>query len=140
MSSVNILDASAVLAYLNEERGEDVVEAALDAADSWITSVNYCEVLSKLCDKGMSEQEASKALDEVGLTVVDFDRELAVRAAALRPRTKGIGASLGDRACFALAERCISTQLAAVVYTADQAWTSIRWPFKVIVIRTGRSA
>ena len=139
MSKINVMDASAILAYLNQEKGEEVVEAALDAAPCWITSVNYCEVLSKLCEKGMPELEASKTVDELGLTMVDFDRELAVRAAALRPRTMEIGASLGDRACLALAGRAVPTQLTPILYTGEHSWTKIKWPFKVILIRAART-
>jgi PIN domain nuclease of toxin-antitoxin system len=46
VSNVNVLDASAILAYLQAENGQDVGESALDAGPCWMKAVNYCEVLS----------------------------------------------------------------------------------------------
>ncbi len=135
MSRINVLDASAVLAYLQQEKGQDRVEAALDAAPCWMTTVNTCEVLSKLCEKGMPPKEAEAAVDDLGLVVMDFDAQLARLAASLRVRTRAIGASLGDRACLALAQQVAHTQDTPVVQTAERAWTQLKWPFKVVVIR-----
>lgn len=140
MSNVNILDASAILAYLQQEKGQDLVEVALDAAPTWMSAVNACEVLGKLCEKGMPVAEAQNAVNDLGLIVVDFDTELARLAAALRVRTMPIGASLGDRACLALAERATHTRTAPVVYTAEQSWTRLKWPFKIVLIRRAKSA
>jgi PIN domain nuclease of toxin-antitoxin system len=138
VSSVNVLDASAVLAYLQQERGGEALEAALDAGPSWISAVNLCEVLGKLCGNGMPVDEAEAAVNDLGMTVIDFDATLARHAAAMRIRTIPIGASLGDRACLALAERTAGTQTTPVVYTAEQAWAKLKWPFKIVLIRLGR--
>jgi PIN domain nuclease of toxin-antitoxin system len=140
VSSVNVIDASAILAYLQQEKGQDILEAALDAGSSWITTVNLCEVLSKLCEKGMPLDEAQAAINDLGLTMIDFNTDLACRAAALRVRTMPIGASLGDRACLALAERSFHAQADTVLYTAEQSWSKLKWPFKIVRIRSGRSA
>ena len=40
MSKIHIIDASAMLAYLQQEKGEDAVEAALDAGAAQATTVN----------------------------------------------------------------------------------------------------
>jgi ribonuclease VapC len=135
VSRATILDASAVLAYLQEEKGQDHVEAALDAGPCWLTTVNLCEVLGKLCDQAMPIEEARAAIDDLGLTVVNFDAELAALAAVLRTRTQHIGASLGDRACLALAEQAARTDVSPVVYTAEKSWTRLKWPFEIVVIR-----
>jgi PIN domain nuclease of toxin-antitoxin system len=135
VSNVNVIDASAILAYLQQEKGQDIVETALDAGPSWVTAVNYCEVLSKLRENGMPADEAQTAIDDLGLTVMDFDVDLARLAAAIRVRTMPIGASLGDRACLALARRITQTQATPIVYTAEQSWTKLKWPFKVVLIR-----
>ena len=135
MSKVSVLDASAALAYLQQEKGQDRVEAALDAGPCWLTAVNLCEVLGKLCEKGMPLQEAQAAIDDLGLTVMNFAAELAGLAAALRVRTKPIGASLGDRACLALAEQASQAHVTPVVYTAEHTWAKLKWPFKIVVIR-----
>lgn len=111
-----------------------MVESALDKGPCWMTTVNICEVLSKLCEKGMPPGEAQAAVEDLGVNAVDFDRELALLAASLRVRTKSIGASLGDRACLALAARSANDSVAEV-YTAEQAWSKLKWPFKVVEIR-----
>jgi len=128
-----------IRAYLQEEKGHDIVEAALDAGPAWVTTVNYCEVLGKLCEKGMPIEEAQTAVDDLGMTAIDFDSELARHAAAMRVRTMPVGASLGDRACLALAQRTTQTQATPVVYTAEQSWIKLKRPFKVVLIRTARS-
>lgn len=135
MSKVSVLDASAVLAYLQQEKGQDSVEAAMEAGPCFLSTVNLCEVLGKLCDKGLPLKEAQAAMDDLGLFIKDFDAEAASLAAMLRSRTKSIGASLGDRACLALAEQAATAQNAPIVYTAEQAWAKLKWPFKVTVIR-----
>lgn len=136
MSKIGVLDAPAVLAYLQQEGGEDAVESALDAGPCCITAVNACEILGKLCEKGMPPPEAQATLNDLGLTVISFDAELALLAATLRARTKSIGASLGDRACLALAQQqATAGQVTPIVYTAEQAWTRLKWPFKVVLIR-----
>jgi PIN domain nuclease of toxin-antitoxin system len=135
VSKLAILDASAVLAYLQEEPGQEVIEAALDEGPCWMTTVNTCEVLSKLCEKGMPLAEAQAALDDLGLVVKDFDAELAALAASLRIRTKPIGGSLGDRACLALAHQAAQAGAEPVVFTAEQAWPDLEWPFQVVLIR-----
>ncbi len=136
MSRVSILDASAVLTYLQQEKGQDAVEAAFEEGPCWITTVNTCEVLSKLCEKGMPLPQAQAALDELGLVARDFDSELAMLGASLRVKTRSIGASLGDRACLALAmQTAADAQATPVVYTAEQSWGKLKWPFKVAFIR-----
>ncbi len=50
VSKVNIIDASAALAYMQGEKGAEVMDEALDQCPSWITAVNYCEILGKLVE------------------------------------------------------------------------------------------
>lgn len=135
MSNIGILDASAILAYLHNEKGVDVVNEALDKGPCWTSAVNVCEVLGKLYERGMSGIEAEAAMNELELTIVDFDAHLARLAASYRLRTRSIGASLGDRACLALAPRAIQKGFNPTIYTADQSWAKIKWPFKIALIR-----
>ena len=135
MSETAILDASAILAFLQQERGHEVVQSALQQSPAWVTTVNACETLSTLCDKGMPLEVAEIAMGNLRLSVVDFTIELGRIAASLRVPTKGIGASLGDRACLALAQWAISRQDTPVVYTAERAWGKLKWPFKLVLIR-----
>ena len=114
MSEV-VLDSSAVLAHIFDEPGADVVEAALPGA--LLCSVNLAEVVSKLHDRGLTDDEIKAALQTVDFEVVDFDRKLAVISGELRKETRHLGLSLGDRACLAVAR-----QRSIVAFTTDAAW------------------
>jgi PIN domain nuclease of toxin-antitoxin system len=124
----HVLDASAVLAVLNGERGEKKVIPIL--SESAISSVNLTEVAAKLLETGMDEQSARLAISVLGIGEnVDFTKDLAWDAARLRPLTKQYGLSIGDRACLALA---IKLKVAAV--TADKKWAKLKL-CKINVIR-----
>jgi PIN domain nuclease of toxin-antitoxin system len=138
-SAASIFDSSAILAYLLEEKELEVIEAALEGDGRQMTSVNYCEVLGKLIEKGMPADEADEAVRGLGVQFVNFELTLARYAAVMREGTRAIGASLGDRACLALAMRCTQSRQAATVFTADPSWSRVKWPFKIVVIRAGRS-
>ena len=112
-----VLDASAVLALLQQEPGEDVV-APLVGRAAW-SAVNLCEVAGKLADRGMPAPAVQETLDALNLTVHDFDSELGFAAAELR-RMVPRGLSVGDRACIALAQRL---RLPAI--TAEREWTRL---------------
>jgi ribonuclease VapC len=124
----NVLDASAVLAVLNSETGEDKVVPLL--AESAISSVNLTEVGAKLLEAGMDEASAQIAVSVLGIgEVVDFDENLAWEAARLRPLTKQFGLSLGDRACLALA-----IQLGVPAVTAEKQWSKQKL-CRIVLIR-----
>ena len=111
---MNVLDASALLAFLQGEQGADVVEAAL-ATDSRCGAANWSETAQRIVASG-GDWGLARALllsYDVGVepvTAADAER------AAMRWRS-GEGLSLGDRLCLALGER-----LGATVLTADTAW------------------
>ncbi|MEQ7156639.1 type II toxin-antitoxin system VapC family toxin [Brevundimonas aurifodinae] len=123
-----VLDASAILALLQEERGADRVEPLVENA--LVCSVNLSEVLAKLVDKGASPSLATTIATSLPFQVVDFDLDLACRAGQLRDTTRKQGLSLGDRACLALAER---EGLPAL--TTDRGWSEIASRIAVDVIR-----
>ena len=50
----------------------------------------------------MSIDDARTSIELLNLEVIPFDTELAYNAAALVPRTRKLGLSLGDCACLAL--------------------------------------
>lgn len=104
------------------------VEAVL--VEACLGAVNYCEVLGKLIDAGMPEQEARESIELLNLEVVGFDSDLARLAAVLRPTTKRLGLSLGDRSCLALA---LSRRNTAV--TAERAWAKLKLGLKIELIR-----
>lgn len=111
----SILDASALLALLQDEPGAGRVAAALPGAA--ISSVNLAEVVSKLADKKMPPQLIQKTLQGLDLNVIGFDEGLAYAAGNLRPATAALGLSLGDRACLALARH-----LDAPALTSGASW------------------
>lgn len=119
-----VIDASALLAALNDERGAQSVQAVLDEAR--ISAVNLSEVVAKLQDRGVPDTEIDDILLDLDLTVVPFDAEQAVRAGKLRTITRGEGLSLGDRACLALAMSSGATAL-----TTDRAWTMLKLDVRV---------
>jgi len=70
-----VLDATAVLALLQEEPGAERVVAALP--DAAISAVNLSEVVGKLADSGMPELAIRAALGALGLDVHPFDEDQA---------------------------------------------------------------
>ncbi|MDM7324085.1 MAG: hypothetical protein P3W93_003650 [Thermus sp.] len=64
------------------------------------------------------------------LQVLPFTEEDALLSARLRPLTRSLGLSLGDRACLALASR-----LRLPVLTADATWAELSVGIEVEVIR-----
>jgi ribonuclease VapC len=129
-----ILDASALLAYLQGEPGAAVVANAL-AKGSLMSSVNWAETLSKLAERGQDPDTVTDLLTNQGLlnnalVIAPFDVDLAQVTAKLRPLTRSSGLSLGDRACLALG---IQTQLP--VLTSDQAWGNLTIGVVVQLIR-----
>ena len=114
----NVLDSSAVLAVLNQEKGAE--KALQYFPDAIISSINLAEVLTKSIERGHEITTAIKTFNLLQIKVVDFDFEQAVKAAELRPLTKHLGLSLGDRSCLALA---ILRNTTAV--TADKEWQKL---------------
>jgi len=123
-SASYVLDASAVLAVLNDEPGARSVQAVLDEAR--ISAVNLSEVVSRLQDRGVPDAAIDQILIDLDLTVAPFDADQAVRAGKLRKSTRGVGLSLGDRACLALAASTGGTAL-----TTDKAWASLKLDVRV---------
>lgn len=119
-----VLDASAVLAYLNDEPGGGEVTEVI-AATARIGAANWAEVLSKLAERGQAPADVVSRLRDAGvlgalLEVEPLTADDAVVIAQLRTRTRDAGLSLADRACLALGAR-----LALPVVTADRAWQDL---------------
>ncbi len=114
-----VLDASAVLAFIQGEAGSDEVEACM--SDGVITSVNLAEVITRLSDAGLAPDALSDVLVELALPVAPVDEELALAAGQLRRQTRHLGLSLADRICLAFSRR-----LDAKAVTGDRAWVGAR--------------
>jgi len=123
-----VLDASALLAFLNQEPGSEVLESLLP--HSFISTVNLAEVITKLEERGLWTEQSQTDLEAFGMVIVPFDLEQAVISGKLRSLTKRFGLSLGDRACLAL-----GTQRNLPVLTTDRIWTQLGISVKVRVMR-----
>ena len=127
--SSGVLDASCLLALLNQERGAHVVADAIGGG-AFVSAVNFSEVVAKLAERGVAEPVIRNSLETLGLEVVAFDSDLAYVAGLLRPDTRKAGLSFGDRACLALASR-----RGTEVLTADRAWGDLDLNVAVRLIR-----
>ncbi|MDE8654262.1 type II toxin-antitoxin system VapC family toxin [Novosphingobium album (ex Liu et al. 2023)] len=123
-----VLDASAVLAVIQEEPGSDRVEPHLRTGI--ISAVNLAEIVSKLQERNFSDAEIDEVLQLLVLDVHSFDEQAAIAAGKLRTATRDAGLSLGDRACLALAAESNATAL-----TTDRAWEKLKVPIAIELAR-----
>jgi PIN domain nuclease of toxin-antitoxin system len=110
------VDASALLAFVQDEAGADVVEEALEGG-ARCGAANWSEVAQKILAAGRDWDLVRALLLSYELEVdpvVLADGEWAARRWRI-----GEGLSLADRLCLALAER-----LDTDVLTADAMWGS----------------
>jgi PIN domain nuclease of toxin-antitoxin system len=124
-----VLDASAMLALLHHERGEEKLTA--DLLDRSVASVvNLAEVQTKLVKNGGDPDVAWRdALSSVSF-VEPYTSDHAKIAGDLITTTEKYGLSLGDRSCLALA-----IALNAPVYTTEQLWRNLKVGVPIHVIR-----
>ena len=123
-SSAPVLDASAVLAFLLDERGADRVQAVTaraerEATPCPMTTVNWGEVLYGVQQRAGAAAVPSfiEILDGMPIILIDADRDLTVRAATLKA-SRGMG--YADSYCAALA-----IALKAPVLTCDSDFDSL---------------
>ena len=121
-----VLDASALLAWLQDEPGAEVVEAEL--VSGAISSLNWSEVLQKSLAHDVDITGLREDMEALGLVIIPFDADDAEQAARLW--SAGTGLSLADRACLALGLRH-----GVPVWTADRIWAEMSLGVKVHVIR-----
>ncbi|MBS1893828.1 MAG: type II toxin-antitoxin system VapC family toxin [Actinobacteria bacterium] len=130
----SVLDASALLAVLNDEEGADVATEAI-ARGAAVSIVNWAEVLSKVAERGMDPETAAAELRRAegsrrALTVEPLTAADCIEVARLRLLTRRQGLSLGDRACLVLA-----TRLRVPALTTDRAWADADSDAEVHIIR-----
>ena len=123
-SSAPVLDASAVLAFLQAEPGGPVVRSIFERAESEatpcpMTTVNWGEVLYRIeqLEGAAAVPSLIEKLDGMPILLVDAGRDLTVRAAALKA-SRGMG--YADAYCAALA-----MTLKAPVLTCDADFDSL---------------
>ena len=123
-----VLDASALLAYLQNEVGADSVATGLEGA--LVSAVNWSEVLQKAMRAGVDTDGMARDFMALGVQFRPFTSEQAEIAAQLWNRTRQRGLSLADRACLALA-----IETASPVLTADRIWTELNLELDIHVVR-----
>jgi len=131
---VTVLDASALLAFLRLEPGAQVVRDNLRTGGA-LSTVNWAEALSFFEANGQSAEDIESDLRARGIigqliALEPFLPEDSLEAARLRPITRPLGLSLGDRACLALARR-----LRLPVLTADQIWEQLSLDLEIRLVR-----
>ena len=129
MAAKIVLDASALLAILNQEPGAEKLTPELLSA-AIMSTVNLAEVHSKLVALGISPDDAWDAALSPIQEVVPFTPEHARLVGDLVRQTRSLGLSLGDRACLAL-----GLALHAPVYAADKSWKKLKVGVRIHVIR-----
>jgi ribonuclease VapC len=124
-----VLDSSAILALLFEERGsEKLTDELLDVAV--VSTVNLAEVQTKLVRLGHDPEKAWVDALLVETPPEPYTSEQAKIAGTLVQKTQCFGLSLGDRSCLALA-----ITLNAPVYTTERIWKDLKVGVPIHVIR-----
>lgn len=113
-----VLDASAVLAFINQEAGASDVEDVLHR--SVISTINLTEVFSKLVREGMDVEETRSLLSACCPHAVSVDRDQAETAAVIHAATARKNVSYADSVCLALGA-CRNLP----IVTADKKWKTL---------------
>jgi len=124
-----VLDASALLALLNQEPGAETLTPELLSAAA-ISTVNLAEVHSKLVARGLRPDDAWEAALSPIREAVPFTSEHARLVGDLIAQIRPLCLTLGDRACLALA-----LALKLPVYTADKSWKKLKLGARIHIIR-----
>ena len=124
-----VLDASAILALLNQEQGAEKLTPDM-LIHATASTVNLAEVHTKMVSRGGDPDEAWEDTLSAVQEAVPFTAEQARIAGTLVSQTRLFGLSLGDRACLAL-----GAALRAPVYTTDRAWKKLKIGVRIHVLR-----
>ncbi len=73
--SSSVLDASAVLALLNGEPGADLVAETIESGAA-MCAANLSEVIAKLAENGLTENEINDVLTPLAVEIIPFNEEL----------------------------------------------------------------
>lgn len=123
-----VLDASALLAWLVQERGAEVVGGYLPR--SVISAVNLAEVLYRGQSLGRDVAALPARLGHLGLRVEPFTVDDALIATAIFAHDRRRLLSLADRCCLATAMR-----LGLPAVTDDHAWSTLDLGVEVVAFR-----
>lgn len=120
IDGVAVLDASALVAWLKDEPGHEVIDDLLDG--SYASTVNLAETVEIIDRNGGDGPAAVRRLLQVGVTAVPPDFAIALWAGRLRQHSARVpkGLALGDRFCLATAYVLTGTAV-----TADHPWENL---------------
>ena len=114
-----LLDASALIAFMNEEPGADVVAEALEGDAGACSVVNFAEILEFAERAGMGAGACFEELRDM-VAVVGMTEADALAAAELYPITRRPALSLADRVALVTARR-----LSVPILTAESSWADV---------------
>ena len=123
-----VIDSSAILAILREERGaSNAFELAYAGT---MSAVIYTEIISKCAMKGPDMSKAIHLVNALEINIESLNADTALQAGALKLNKRFWPLSLADCICIALA-----IEKSATLVTADRAWLELNLPCPVEVIR-----
>lgn len=114
-----VLDASALLAWLQGEPGGAAVGELLVNEQCVVSAANLAEIITRSLDRSVAAEDLRRIIADLDLLCVEVSPADGAQAGWLRASTRSLGLSLGDRLCLATAQR-----LKATVVTADRPWLS----------------
>ena len=115
-----VLDASALLALIQLEKGAERITQALEQGECIVSAVNLSEALAKLVTAGLPEDQAEAVVLGIPAEVVPCDERIALQAGRLAIMGKPLGLSLGDRVCLAT-----GLVHGGTVLTTEQGWRKV---------------
>jgi ribonuclease VapC len=116
--TIVVVDASAVVAVIREERGALFISKQINKAV--ISTVNLQEVVKILLTHKFPMNILQDIIDDLNLDIRPHTIDDAYAAASLFDATKVYGCGLGDRTCMALA-----IKEKVPVITTDQSWAKL---------------
>jgi len=123
-----VLDASAILAVIQDEAGTDALRS-LETVPL-VSAINLVEVHAVMARAGVTSDVIRATLARLRLEVLPFAPTLVEGAAEIHARGRKRGLSLGDAACLATA-RAIGGE----AWTADSAWRGLDVGVRIRLIR-----
>ena len=102
MTKKVVLDASAVLAYLQDESGCEKVDVVLSEGRAIMSAVNYAEVVGKLFEAGLPEASINVVMGNLELQVAALDDKQAWKTGALRISKRGVWFVFGRQGLFGI--------------------------------------
>ncbi len=126
---VAVLDASALLAYLNGESGSDMVEKVIDS--SIMSIINITEAIIVCARKDQDKLEYYQmAINELVEHKYETDAKIMLLASEIAVRYRiPHNLSLGDCYCLALGKF-----LSLPVYTGDRPWKGLEDKLGITIV------